>query len=90
MCEFNKKSGFNRIDPCMRSVINFLKMEITNISILACCCGHKKYPMTIVMVDNLTGRIFDLMSGKTILRKKKFYKKDEQGYYYIPETVEGE
>jgi len=30
---------------------------------------------------------FELFSGKIIPRKIKFYKKDKQGYYYIPETI---
>ena len=40
------------------------------------------------MKDLDTGQIFDLISEVDIPRKKKFYKKDKQGYYYIPEVIE--
>jgi hypothetical protein len=55
-------------------------------NILACCCGHGKYPMSIVYEIPRIG-VFELFSGKLIPRKKKFYKKDKDGYYYIPETL---
>ncbi len=73
----------------MRNVINFINLECPDVETLGCCCGHKKYPMTIVVRDKIEGRIFDLMSGKTIPRKKRFYRSDKKGNYYIPETVEG-
>ena len=53
---------------------------------VACCCGHNKYPMTIVVKDKY-GNIYELFSQKVLPRKKKFYKKDEEGYYFIPETL---
>ena len=31
--------------------------------------------------------IVDLVSNKIIPRTKRFYKKDKQGYYYIPEIM---
>lgn len=31
-----------------------------------------------------------MCSSEIIKRKRKFYKKDKQGYYYIPETVKFE
>ncbi|MDP4039850.1 MAG: hypothetical protein Q8P57_04710 [Candidatus Pacearchaeota archaeon] len=50
----------------------------------ACCCGHGKYPMTII-VKNIKSEFVEIVSGKKIPRKKRFYLKDKQGYYYIPE-----
>lgn len=87
MCKLNKKSGLTRIDPCMRNLIEFINEHSNMVTTVACCCGHGKYPMTIVLKDSL-GLVYDLMSGIEIPRKKKFYKKDKQGYYYIPETLE--
>ena len=29
---------------------------------------------------------FDLISGKDIPRRKRFYKRDKDGYFYIPEV----
>lgn len=79
----------SEIDPCIRNFIHILNdlLDRSAIKIVACCCGHFKYPMTIVVKDMLSGKTFDLISSKTIPRKKKFYKKDKQGYYYIPETI---
>ena len=92
MCKLNKSNKGTRIDPCMRSFINNLKIVLTNTKtkVMACCCGHGKYPMTIV-VEHTNNFIekgkFDLVSGKYIHTSRKFYKKDKQGYYYISETL---
>ena len=75
------------IDECLRDKIKALNKE--GKKTYACCCGHGKYPMTIVMQDK-AGLFYDLISGAIILRRRKFYKKDKDGYYYIPETVEME
>lgn len=55
--------------------------------ILACCCGHNKYPMSIVYRIPIMKTNYELFSGKVIPRKSRFYVKDKQGYYYIPEIV---
>ena len=82
MCKLNKKSGLTRIDPCMKNIIKIIS------GTFACCCGHGKYPMTIIL-KNINGEFYEVFSGKTIPRKKRFYKKDKQGYYYIPEVING-
>jgi len=76
-----------RIDKCLRDKIkeiNRSKYFITQSS----CCGHGKYPTTIVVKSGF-GNFFEWYSltplGK---RKRYFYKKDEEGYYYIPEVIE--
>ncbi|GAG87699.1 unnamed protein product, partial [marine sediment metagenome] len=52
-------------------------------------CGHGKYPMTIIIQNTkLKECRWDLVSGKMIPRKKKFYRKDSEGYYYVPEVLE--
>ena len=30
---------------------------------------------------------YEYFSHQYILRKKRFYKKDKEGYYFIPETI---
>lgn len=77
-----------RVDKCM--VKNIKEINKKGIVTLGCCCGHGKYPMTIVYKAKDSGKIFDLISGKRILRKRRFYIRDKQGYYYIPETLEDE
>ena len=89
MCKLKKyhKTSNTQIDKCMRILIDNLKFMLrsTPHKIIACCCGHGKYPMTII-VKHKEGTIFDLMSGIQISRTRNFYKKDKQGYYYIPEV----
>lgn len=81
MCKW-VKSGANRIDPCMREKIAML--ECLRIPTLACCCGHGRYPETIV-VDSPTGP-HELNTSVKIPRKRRFYRRDDEGVYYIPEV----
>ncbi len=86
MCKFNPKNDSRRIDPCMKKFISF----VNNSGIaktLACCCGHGKYPMTLVIRIKHDNRIWEVFSDKTIPRKRLFYKKDKKGIYYIPESL---
>jgi len=90
MCEFNPKNDGRRIDPCMKPCLTLLSVFLNGAKVVACCCshGHKDYPKTIVI--ETIGKYknhFELFSGVKIPRKKKFYKKDKQGFYYIPETL---
>jgi len=82
-----KKTNFkhcpSRIDKCMKNVINFLKSNGFNT--VACCCGHGKYPMTIVI--NFENYNYEIFSDTYITRTKRFYRRDNDGYYYIPETI---
>lgn len=90
MCEkkYYGTRPYNRIDKCMRPFIKNLNQGMKGkFELLACCCGHGKYPITIV-ARNKKGQIFDLVSNKDIPRKRKFYKRDPQGHYYIPETIQ--
>ena len=83
---------FPKIDKCMVWIISFINVN-TRFTTLGCCCGHGKYPMTIVIQGKYGrkhGFVKELFSNITIPRKKRFYKKDSEGYYYIPETLEAE
>lgn len=82
MCEWNKH-GNSRIDPCMLKIIEFFAYH--GIKTIACCCGHGKYPPTIVVRHFYCGK--EVFSGKEIDRRRCFYKKDSEGHYYIPETI---
>lgn len=86
MCKWNKW-GDTRIDPCMKILIKSLNQFLRkDVKILACCCGHGKYPMTIVCESQRMSQPFEIVSNKFIPRKKKFYKRDKQRVYYIPEV----
>lgn len=84
MCK-KLKGLHNRIDPCMKSILNHIHGDV-----IACCCGHGKYPMTIVKKVGFSDNplFLEIISGKEIPRKRKFYKKDNKGYYYIPEVID--
>ena len=88
MCELKKYHGTSntRIDKCMKHLIKFIKVKGGKIQPIACCCGHGKYPMTIVVRNHL-GHTWELLSNEVIRRKRNFYKRDKQGFYYIPELV---
>ncbi len=79
-----------QIDKCMRIGIKALGIVFkhSGMKILACCCGHGKYPISIVyQLPNYKTR-FELFSAKVIPRQRNFYKKDKQGFYFIPEAIE--
>ena len=82
-----------KIDKCMKILIENLNEYFgDDLDILACCCGHRKYPMSLIVKQLFPNteeifQIYDWCSGKYIPREKRFYKQDKQGYYYIPETV---
>lgn len=90
-----KSHNPRRIDACMKKIIKHLAIVLGgNSDILACCCGHGRYPRTIIIKQwdlagnrELTTINRELCSGIIIPRKKRFYKKDKDGYYYIPEVV---
>ena len=95
MCKFNPKNDSRRIDPCIKHLIKELNgIKQKHIEIISCCCGHNKYPLTIIARNktiSYTGlnrcMTWDLVSGIEIPRKKRFYKKDKMGVYYIPECI---
>lgn len=92
MCKFNPKNDSRRIDPCMKDFIEWLGNKHRTV---ACCCGHGKYPMTVIVKEIVKNGLekdvlyLEIISGTTIPRTKRFYKKDKQGIYYIPEVVNG-
>lgn len=76
------KSNPRRIDPEFKHFIEILNMY--DMKTKACCCGHGRYHQTVV-VESL-GSNYELFSGKHIPRKKRFYRRDKDGYFYIPEV----
>lgn len=73
-----------RVDKSLRNLIQILNAR--GVKTLGCCDGHGKYPMTIVF-ELYPGKIIELMTRTEIPRTKRFYKKDSEGFYYIPEVV---
>ncbi|MCH7828142.1 MAG: hypothetical protein IIC75_09285 [Bacteroidetes bacterium] len=76
----------SEIDECMKRIIIMLNLYLKKgYETVACCCGHGKYDQSIMIKDK-KGTIFDLVSNSIIPRKRNFYRRDKQGYYYIPEV----
>lgn len=75
----------SEIDLCIRKLINTLN-EIPRLTTLASCCGHKRYALTVMVYNKELKLDYEYFSGVVIPRKRKFYKKDKKGYYFIPEV----
>jgi len=85
MCKTHNPS---KIDKCLKILIENLNEYFgDDLVILACCCGHGKYDLSIIIKEYPSGRIYDYCSNTDIPNRKRFYVKDKQGFYYIPETV---
>ena len=77
-----------RVDKCMVYLIRHINEYMPCVT-LGCCSGHGIYPMTIVVQEN-KGLRFELLSNITIPRTRRFYKKDKEGHYYIPEVIKND
>lgn len=78
---------WKKVDKCLSGLLCFINGN-TPFKTLGSCCGHGKYPISIVCKSPF-GFNIDICSGKIIPRKRKFYRMDKEGYYYIPEVVNG-
>lgn len=72
-----------KIDKCMADEIR--EANRRGIKTLASCCGHGKYPKTIVA--SVFDWNYEIKSEKDIPREKRFYVEDSKGFYFIPETL---
>ena len=81
MCKFDARNDSRRIDPCMKRLVTYLKLYLKEgYKPVASCCGHGKYPMTVVVFGK------EIFSDKRLSNVSRFYKRDKQGYYFIPEV----
>ena len=72
-----------RVDPCLRGKIKQLNHEF-GCETVACCCGHGVYRETILI--KTSSGIYDHESGMIVPRVRRFYHKDENGFYFVPEV----
>ena len=83
-----------RVDACLSGLI--ITLNNKGIETVACCCGHGKYPITILYMhksqDIMNGNIYDFCSGWGVSArsKKRWYRRDKQGLFFIPEVQEKE
>jgi hypothetical protein len=75
-----------RVDSCLAILIEILNAD-SSVRTLASCCGHGKYHASIVAEMEGFDFPVEIFSGQFIHhRKKRFYVRDENGFYYIPEA----
>ena len=100
MCEQTQyKTSNSQIDKCIREEIKEFNKAIKliegyllePITIVASCCGHGKYPKTLVIRTRDRSSeeppfYHEHFSGEHIMRTRNFYRKDAQGVYHIPEV----
>lgn len=103
MCK-KTKGLHNRIDPCLKPLLKWLEKRGYNVVSSCCGHSVYPMTVVVRTQWDVVGRFGDfsrkiekeiirgtyteLFSGKEILRCKKFYKKDKNGFYYIPEVME--
>ena len=77
------------VDACMVELIE--EMNRTGTKTIGCCCGHGVYPKTVVY-RAMGGNAIEYFTHAILLdkngnpRKRKLYKKDENGMYHLPEV----
>jgi len=74
------------IDSCIAHKVNAINM-VGLFKTLGSCCGHGKYPPTIVVKDQ-SGQTFEYHTRHPIQRMRRFYRKDADGHYFLPERKE--
>ena len=92
----NKGHPARRIDPCMKSLVWWIN-EQGQYRTLGCCCGHGKYPPSIIVVEKETKLVSDWFSILALPRfykngrvNRRFYVRDDQGIYHLNEKGSGE
>ena len=83
--KYGEETKWKKVDRCLSGLLCFINGN-TSFRTLGSCCGHYKYPMSIICKSPF-GFIVDICSGKIIPRTRNFYRLDSNGYYYIPEAV---
>lgn len=82
------------VDPEIEEIVNFIN-ENSEVRTLASCCGHGKYPPSIVLLYKSDNVVLEWYSQTKLSRfyknghvRKRWYKRDVEGYYYIPEVIQ--
>lgn len=85
MCEFDPRNNSRCIDSCMVDLVR--SPQEKGIETVTCCCGHDIYPKTIIVRTGRPWVTKEICHNITFRgRKKRFYRKDENGVYYVPEV----
>ena len=94
MCQ--KKSYCSKvIDPCIHDEVKQINNDkFGRFKTLLSCCGHGKYPKSIVVRQKRSKIVFEWFSRikleayyKNKKLRKRFYSQDSEGHYFLPEVV---
>jgi hypothetical protein len=96
MCEKLKYCN-PRIDECLREEIKKIN-AIGPYKTLASCCGHGKYPETIVVMYKKSKLVIELHSGTKLMagplrnklgqrKRNRYYRRDNKKDFFIPEVM---
>ena len=80
-----------KIDPCIQELVHRINTTWKGIfETVSSCCGHGKYPTTVVVRNVLSGYYFEWFSKVRVVPKGKkklmIYKKDgprKRDYYFL-------
>ena len=97
MCEKLILEGSARnFDPCLVEELEEIKNTFPRFKekfkMIMSCCGHFKYSKTLVVQNRVSKAHFEWFTGTLLEGTKRadtrepFYKRDKEGYYYIPEV----
>ena len=77
------------IDSCIARDVRHINRRFKDSLItIGSCCGHGKYPPTIVVRGLNTGKHIEFYTGREIPRKRNLYYKDDEGIFHLPEVKE--
>lgn len=82
------------IDSCLLEELETLRNTFPGFKekfrMIMSCCGHRKYPKTLIVQNNFSKCYFEWFSGVILSgdersdNREPFYKRDSVGYYFIP------
>lgn len=73
-----------RVDGRMREIVKWFSKH-SFFDTVMCCSGHSKYHPTLLVRGN--NHVYEIFSGiKYPFERKRFYKQDDEGLFYIPEA----
>ena len=76
------------IDDCIADDVQAINTD-GEFRTLGSCCGHGLYPRTIVVRDeHLPFKVLEYYTRVPVPRRRRFYRRDANGFYFIPEIIE--
>jgi len=87
------RSSKKEIDSEILPVVSRINADPSFRTLLS-CCGHGKYPATIVVLDRRTNCVFEWFTGVELPRyylngkvRRRYYVRDAEGFYYLDPSL---